>query len=105
MRFVVQTAMPVPKKSVSSVQIPHANPIAVASTGQSSSSAPHQALTCFLLKGSIPLSIDRLNKLPQVIERCSHVNIRLYAADWGPDEVEKRGKLLSDLAYDKIWKL
>ncbi len=27
------------------------------------------------------------------------------AADWGPEEVEKRGKLLSDLAYDKIWKL
>jgi len=27
------------------------------------------------------------------------------AAEWGPGEVEKRGKLLSELAYDKIWKL
>ena len=27
------------------------------------------------------------------------------AAEWGPNEVEKRGKLLADLAYDKIWRL
>lgn len=27
------------------------------------------------------------------------------AADWGPEEVENRGKVLSELAYEKIWKL
>src|SRR5690349_13222752 len=76
-RTVVHGAMPVPRKSESSVHNGKPNPRAVASTGQSASITTSQALSSFILEQCIQFSINWLNGVLQVFERCGYVNIRL----------------------------
>ena len=70
-RLVVHTAMPVPKKSASSLQIPHSNARELAKTGQSSSSLPRKRL-----RASLSNMVYSSRSIGSII-------VRKYASDLG----------------------
>jgi hypothetical protein len=81
MRFVVQTAIPVPKKSASSVQMPQASPRAQASMGQSVSSRPRKRSRASLYKDGINIRTNRLDEFSQIAERPRRSRKMVYSAN------------------------
>ena len=66
--------MPVAKKSCSSVQTSQPNPRAVCQYGLIISVAPAQAVPGFRFRFAVWFTINGLNKLAQVFERCQNID-------------------------------
>jgi hypothetical protein len=81
MRFVVQTAIPVPKKSASSVQMPQASPRAQPAWASQFRRDRASAVELRFYKDGINIRTNRLDEFSQIAERSGRSRKMVYSAN------------------------